>query len=262
MAPQTSRTRGIRTGRSLVGTWSERPDDPLKFPRDRGDDILATVLLGEDVPRVRFDIEVPARWSAIAAEGASTAPSESPPEAVAPTKPALELGHPDALRGAVGPSADQYSRLPATPGRRRPGGRLASYHDRRHHTVDDIRPIAADREMTATTAHALTAVATADVRRWRRAALWGLLGTKLVAGWGTLWDIQWHIRIGRDSFWMVFAAALTLVSGLSLSVQPAFQHVLPGPLRVVIALPLVLASGLLGGFSAEALRKAFDPGHA
>ena len=61
---------------------------------------------------------------------------------------------------------------------------------------------------------------------------------------------------------LAFAAALMLVSGRSLSVQPAFQHVLPGPLHVVIALPLVLASGLLGGFSAEALRKAFDPGHA
>src|SRR6267143_4009851 len=35
-----------------------------------------------------------------------------------------------------------------------------------------------------------------------RAALWVLLGANLVAGWGVQWDIQWHVRIGRDSFWI------------------------------------------------------------
>ena len=35
-----------------------------------------------------------------------------------------------------------------------------------------------------------------------RAALWVLLGANLLAGWGVQWDIQWHVRIGRDSFWI------------------------------------------------------------
>lgn len=37
---------------------------------------------------------------------------------------------------------------------------------------------------------------------YRRAALWGALATKLVAAWGLGWDIQWHMTIGRDSFWI------------------------------------------------------------
>ena len=36
----------------------------------------------------------------------------------------------------------------------------------------------------------------------RRAALWGLVAAKMLAGWGLQWDIQWHVRIGRDSFWI------------------------------------------------------------
>jgi hypothetical protein len=36
----------------------------------------------------------------------------------------------------------------------------------------------------------------------RRAALWGLFAAKLIAGWGVQWDIQWHVLIGRDSFWI------------------------------------------------------------
>jgi hypothetical protein len=32
--------------------------------------------------------------------------------------------------------------------------------------------------------------------------LWGSLAAKLIAGWGVQWDIQWHVRIGRDSFWI------------------------------------------------------------
>lgn len=37
---------------------------------------------------------------------------------------------------------------------------------------------------------------------YRRAALWGALASKLVAAWGLAWDIQWHMTIGRDSFWI------------------------------------------------------------
>jgi len=37
---------------------------------------------------------------------------------------------------------------------------------------------------------------------YRRAALWGALGAKVVGAWGLGWDIQWHMTIGRDSFWI------------------------------------------------------------
>jgi hypothetical protein len=36
----------------------------------------------------------------------------------------------------------------------------------------------------------------------RRAAFWALVGAKLVGAWGLAWDIQWHVTIGRDSFWI------------------------------------------------------------
>src|SRR2546426_4151944 len=48
---------------------------------------------------------------------------------------------------------------------------------------------------------ATTAAADASLA-WRRAALWGLLGAKVVSSWGVQWDIQWHTLIGRDSFWI------------------------------------------------------------
>ena len=35
-----------------------------------------------------------------------------------------------------------------------------------------------------------------------RAALWTLLAAKVVGGWGLTWDIQWHMTVGRDSFWI------------------------------------------------------------
>src|SRR5712664_1043022 len=38
--------------------------------------------------------------------------------------------------------------------------------------------------------------------RLHRAAVWILLGAKLLGAWGLTWDIQWHLRIGRDSFWI------------------------------------------------------------
>jgi hypothetical protein len=36
----------------------------------------------------------------------------------------------------------------------------------------------------------------------KRVALWALLASKVVTGWGVQWDIQWHVVIGRDSFWI------------------------------------------------------------
>jgi len=35
-----------------------------------------------------------------------------------------------------------------------------------------------------------------------RVALWVLLIGKLLGAWGLTWDIQWHLLIGRDTFWI------------------------------------------------------------
>src|SRR5258705_6275728 len=49
----------------------------------------------------------------------------------------------------------------------------------------------------------------------RRAALWTLLAAKLVTGWGVQWDIQWHVLIGRDTFWI--APHLMTYAGVTLA---------------------------------------------
>ncbi|HET7874329.1 MAG TPA: hypothetical protein VFN71_02290 [Methylomirabilota bacterium] len=54
----------------------------------------------------------------------------------------------------------------------------------------------------------------------RRAALWGLLLSTLVAGWGVQWDIQWHVLIGRDSFWI--PPHVMTYTGVSLMVLLSF----------------------------------------
>ena len=54
----------------------------------------------------------------------------------------------------------------------------------------------------------------------QRLALWGLLFSKLVAGWGVQWDIQWHVVIGRDSFWI--PPHLMTYSGVALTVLLSF----------------------------------------
>src|SRR2546427_620750 len=92
---------------------------------------------------------------------------------------------------------------------------------------------------------ATAAIADASLA-WRRAALWGLLGAKVVSSWGVQWDIQWHTVIGRDSFWipphvMTYAgvvvmvmlsfgvlaalilAGATLLIGLNFAMQPTFR---------------------------------------
>ena len=53
-----------------------------------------------------------------------------------------------------------------------------------------------------------------------RAALWGLLVAKLIGGWGVQWDIQWHVRIGRDSFWI--APHVMTYASVALSVLLSF----------------------------------------
>src|SRR5262245_10864456 len=63
-------------------------------------------------------------------------------------------------------------------------------------------------------------LAAADVRSLRVAALCGLLGAKMLGGWGVQWDIRWHLVIGRDSFWIaphvMTYAGVTLAAVLAL----------------------------------------------
>jgi hypothetical protein len=61
-----------------------------------------------------------------------------------------------------------------------------------------------------------TTAATTDASTLRRGALWTLIAAKMLAGWGVQWDIQWHVLIGRDSFWipphvMTYAGVTILV---------------------------------------------------
>jgi hypothetical protein len=70
-----------------------------------------------------------------------------------------------------------------------------------------------------------------------RVALWVFLGGKLLGAWGLAWDIQWHLLIGRDTFWIaphlmmyggVTAALLVAFAVLALDTVSAHRH---GPLR-------------------------------
>ena len=56
--------------------------------------------------------------------------------------------------------------------------------------------------------------------RLRRTVLWVLLLSKLVAGWGVQWDIQWHVLIGRDSFWI--PPHVMTYAGVALAVLVSF----------------------------------------
>src|SRR6266536_6161627 len=58
-----------------------------------------------------------------------------------------------------------------------------------------------------TTMATLSVVATREMdvdapARLARGVLWAMLGAKVLGAWGLRWDIQWHLRIGRDSFWI------------------------------------------------------------
>ena len=69
-----------------------------------------------------------------------------------------------------------------------------------------------------------------------RLALWVLLGGKLLGAWGLTWDIQWHLLIGRDSFWIpphlmmyggVTAGMLVAFAVLALDTVAAHRRGLP-----------------------------------
>jgi len=63
-------------------------------------------------------------------------------------------------------------------------------------------------------------LAAADVRALRVIALWGMLGAKMLGGWGVQWDIRWHLVIGRDSFWI--APHVMTYAGVTLAAVLAF----------------------------------------
>ncbi len=62
--------------------------------------------------------------------------------------------------------------------------------------------------------------APAETLSLKRAALWALLASKIVTGWGVQWDIQWHVLIGRDSFWI--PPHLITYAGVSAAVLLSF----------------------------------------
>jgi hypothetical protein len=62
-----------------------------------------------------------------------------------------------------------------------------------------------------------------------RMAFWGLLVAKLVGGWGVQWDIQWHLRIGRDSFWI--APHVMTYASVALAVLLSFGVLIRETLR-------------------------------
>ena len=49
-----------------------------------------------------------------------------------------------------------------------------------------------------------------------RVAFWALLAAKLIAGWGVQWDVEWHVRVGRDTFWI--APHVMTYAGITASV--------------------------------------------
>jgi len=53
-----------------------------------------------------------------------------------------------------------------------------------------------------------------------RAGLWTLIAGHVIAIWGTQWDIQWHLTIGRDSFWI--APHVVTYSGVTILVLASF----------------------------------------
>ena len=67
-----------------------------------------------------------------------------------------------------------------------------------------------------------------------RVALWVLLGANLLAGWGVQWDIQWHVRIGRDTFWipphvMTYSGvAILVLASFGVLARDTRRHLLAG----------------------------------
>jgi hypothetical protein len=80
-----------------------------------------------------------------------------------------------------------------------------------------------------------------------RAAFWALVAAKLLAGWGVQWDIQWHVLIGRDTFWI--APHVMTYAGVALVVVLSFGVLAHDTLRggaPVASLRIVGVTGTRG----------------
>jgi len=78
----------------------------------------------------------------------------------------------------------------------------------------------------------------------KRAVLWALLASKVIAGWGVQWDIQWHVLIGRDSFWI--PPHLMTYAGVSAAVILSFGMLVFETWRGTGAVRLLGLSGSRG----------------
>src|SRR5262249_17871479 len=112
-------------------------------------------------------------------------------------------------RAAGEPSCPRVGRRPALP----PDGHLSQGASLR----GGLPAVPTGARLHATPAAAMPAT---DTLRVRRAVLWALLASKLLASWGVRWDIQWHVRIGRDSFWI--PPHVMTYAGVSLVVLVSF----------------------------------------
>ena len=102
----------------------------------------------------------------------------------------------------------------------------------------------------ATRAHDVGAARDIASTTLARGVLWAMFAAKLLGGWGLRWDIQWHMRIGRDSFWiaphLMTYAGVTLVVLLSfglLAVETARHRSGPVPSPMIRMLGLVGTRG-------------------
>jgi len=73
---------------------------------------------------------------------------------------------------------------------------------------------------TTAPAATLDAPATSTAIAPMRAGLWVLFAAHVIAAWGTQWDVQWHLTVGRDSFWI--APHLMTYAGVTLAFLVSF----------------------------------------
>jgi hypothetical protein len=89
-----------------------------------------------------------------------------------------------------------------------------------------------------------TAAATRESLALHRAAFWALLAAKFLTGWGVQWDIQWHVLIGRDTFWI--APHLMTYAGVTLAVLLSFGMLAWDTRRGHAPVAALRIAGLLG----------------
>jgi hypothetical protein len=90
----------------------------------------------------------------------------------------------------------------------------------------------------------LDAPAARDSLAVHRAAFWLLIAAKLVTGWGVQWDIQWHVLIGRDTFWI--APHLMTYAGVTVVALVSFGVLARDTLRGGPPGPALRVAGLAG----------------